>query len=60
MWAHHFGVGLVDPPDDFGPYNPASHPELLDYLAEQFVAHDYDFQVHDSGDHGFGDISIDE
>lgn len=44
MWAHHFGVGIVDPPDDSGPYNPPSHPELLDYLGEQFAAHDYDFK----------------
>ena len=44
MWAHHFGVGLVDPPDDFGPYNPPSHPELLDKLAEEFAAHDFDFK----------------
>jgi hypothetical protein len=44
LWAHHFGVGLVDPPDDFGPYNPPSHPELLDRLAAEFAAHGFDFK----------------
>jgi len=42
LWYHFFGVGLVDPVDDFDEQNPASHPELLDELAAQFVAHDYD------------------
>lgn len=44
MWAHFFGTGLVDPVDDFGEANPPSHPELLDYLAQEFVAHDYDLK----------------
>lgn len=43
-WAHHFGIGLVDPLDDFSPNNPPSHPELLDLLAREFVAHDFDFK----------------
>jgi hypothetical protein len=44
IWAQMFGIGLVDPPDDFGPNNPPSHPELLDELAKAFVAHKYDFK----------------
>ena len=44
IWSYHFGVGLVDPMDDFSEHNPASHPELLDLLAEEFVKHDYDFK----------------
>jgi hypothetical protein len=44
MWGHFFGVGLVDPVDDFNDDNPPSHPELLDELARQFVAHNYDFK----------------
>ncbi|MCA8999292.1 MAG: DUF1553 domain-containing protein, partial [Planctomycetaceae bacterium] len=44
IWSYHFGIGLVEPMDDFSPSNPPSHPELLDALAEAFVAHDYDFK----------------
>ncbi|MDB5318638.1 MAG: hypothetical protein JWN40_269 [Phycisphaerales bacterium] len=42
IWFHLMGRGLVDPVDDFRPTNPASHPELLDALAKDFVAHKYD------------------
>jgi hypothetical protein len=42
MWGHFFGVGLVDPVDDFRDDNPPSHPELLDDLARAFVASGYD------------------
>ncbi|HEY7326853.1 MAG TPA: DUF1549 and DUF1553 domain-containing protein [Gemmataceae bacterium] len=44
IWAQFFGVGLVDPVDDFRPKNPPSHPELLDELARQFVAHHFDLR----------------
>lgn len=44
MWAHHFGIGIVDPVDDFSGNNPPSHPEILELLANEFVAHDYDFK----------------
>lgn len=42
MWAHFFGIGLLDPLDEPGRENPPSHPELLDALAKDFVAHGYD------------------
>ena len=42
--AHHFGIGIVDPVDDFGMNNPPSHPEILDLLAKEFIAHEYDFK----------------
>jgi hypothetical protein len=39
IWMHHFGKGLVASPGDFGKLGSApSHPELLDYLASEFVA----------------------
>ncbi|MCC6695488.1 MAG: PSD1 domain-containing protein [Candidatus Hydrogenedentes bacterium] len=38
LWMHHFGRPLVDTPSDFGlRCTPPSHPELLDYLAWQFM-----------------------
>lgn len=42
IWAHLFGIGIVDTPSDFGfQGGRPSHPELLDYLAQRFVASGY-------------------
>ena len=44
LWAHLFGRGLVEPVDDLGPHNPASHPQLLDELSQSFVATGFNVQ----------------
>jgi hypothetical protein len=38
LWKHHFGEGIVKSTDDFGAMGqPPSNPELLDWLASEFV-----------------------
>ncbi len=42
VWYHLMGRGIVDPVDDFRDSNPSANDELLDALAEDFVAHKFD------------------
>jgi mono/diheme cytochrome c family protein len=42
LWQHQFGRGLVATPNDFGVRgSPPTHPELLDWLAGQLIAHNW-------------------
>jgi hypothetical protein len=45
VWAHFFGVGLVNPVDDFRDDNKPSDPALLDDLAAAFVASSFDLSL---------------
>jgi mono/diheme cytochrome c family protein len=39
LWQHHFGEGIVRTPSNFGKMGERpSHPELLDWLATEFIA----------------------
>ena len=48
VWKHHFGAGIVKTLDDFGRAGAMpSHPELLDWLAVNFIRHDWSLkQLH--------------
>jgi hypothetical protein len=42
IWQNHFGKGLVDSPNNFGlKGSTASHPQLLDYLAAEFMKNNW-------------------
>ena len=45
IWEHHFGEGFVPTPDDFGMMSePPSHPELLDFLARNFMTNGWNIK----------------
>jgi hypothetical protein len=45
IWFHHFGRGIVDTPSDFGAMGGRpTHPELLDWLASEFVQSGWDIK----------------
>ena len=44
MWAALTGRGIVQPADEMNARNVPSHPELLDWLAQDFAAHHYDIR----------------
>ena len=41
-WSYFFGRGIIEPVDDIRGSNPASNPELLEALKEDFVQSDFD------------------
>lgn len=42
VWQHHFGRGLVATTSDYGRQgDPPTHPELLDYLAQSLIDHQW-------------------
>jgi hypothetical protein len=43
MWRRYLGAGIVEPPHDWEGSAP-SHPELLSWLADDFVSHGYDLK----------------
>ncbi len=43
-WKHFFGRGLVDPEDDMRATNPATNPELLNELAQDFIGSGFDIK----------------
>ena len=44
IWAHFFGMGVVEPVDDIRVSNPASNPELFDALGTKLVEYKFDFK----------------
>src|SRR5205807_7605222 len=42
LWAHFFGVGMVEPIDDLRASNPPTNPELWQALTKEFVAKKFD------------------
>ncbi|WP_164102285.1 DUF1553 domain-containing protein [Candidatus Laterigemmans baculatus] len=45
VWMHHFGRGIVDTPGDFGRLGSApTHPELLDWLADELMRSGWDLK----------------
>ncbi len=44
IWGYLLGVGIIEPLDDIRAGNPATNPELLDRLTEEFVKSGFDTQ----------------
>jgi hypothetical protein len=45
LWSYFFGLGLIEPVDEMvGAEVSGHHPELIDELAREFIAHGYDLK----------------
>lgn len=44
MWSYLLGVGIIEPVDDIRAGNPASNPQLLDRLTQEFIERGFDVQ----------------
>jgi len=44
VWAHYFGMGIVNPVDDFSLANPPSNARLMDAIAAEFVKSGFDIR----------------
>jgi mono/diheme cytochrome c family protein len=44
LWRRYLGLGLFEPQDDFRLDHPPSHPELLAWLADDFMRNGYDLK----------------
>jgi len=42
LWGYLFGIGIIEPIDDIRAGNPATNPELLDYLEDEFIKSGFD------------------
>jgi hypothetical protein len=42
QWGYLLGTGIIEPLDDIRAGNPATNPELLEYLAKEFISHGFD------------------
>lgn len=45
LWKHFLGRGLVEPEDDLRSTNPATNEPLLEFLAQQVIASDFDLKA---------------
>ena len=42
IWGYMMGTGIIEPLDDIRAGNPPSNPELLEWLTQYFIEHDFD------------------